>query len=89
MTDVEAKALDSLQEQSHIYCRGLYDVFVDIQDEASLQLLKQQLEHHSVLSFTTETGDGRSLAFLDVDISAASGKFQTTVYRKPTNTGTV
>ena len=31
--------------------------------------------------------DVHKLAFLDVDINSSSGDFQTTVYRKPTNTG--
>ena len=87
MTAVEAKALESLDEEPYVYCRYLDDIFVDIKDESSLQCLKQQLELNSVLSFTTEMGDGHSLAFLDVGINAPSGKFLTSVYRKPTNTG--
>ena len=76
-----------MHEQPYIYCRYLDDIFVDIKDEESLQRLKRQLEHHSVLSFTTEMADGHKLAFLDVDINSSSGDFQTTVYRKLTNTG--
>ena len=87
MTFVESKALSSLQEQPHIYCRYLDDIFVDIKDENALQQLKHQLEQNSVLSFTSETSENHALPFLDVEISAASGKFLTTVYRKPTNTG--
>ena len=87
MSHIEAKALDSMTEKPHIYSRYLDDIFVDIGDERALETLKNELQRHSVLTFTTEIGENGKLAFLDVDISAPSGKFNTTVYRKPTNLG--
>ena len=42
--------------------------------------------HHN-LEFTMETTTAGSLPFLDIEISINDGKFDTKVYRKPTNTG--
>ena len=87
MSFIESKVLEAMPEKPHIYCRYLDDIFVDIRDELALGHLKQELERHSVLTFTTEVGQNSTLAFLHVDISAPNDQFKTTVYRKPTNTG--
>lgn len=87
MAYIEAKALASLDERPHIYCRYLDDVFVDVKDESALLDLKTSLEHNSVLKFTTELGVSNKLSFLDVSVSAPSQQFSTSVYRKATNTG--
>ena len=87
MSFVETEALAGMAEKPYIYSRYLDDIFVDIKDEPSLMHLKEELERHSVLTFTTEVGENNTLAFLDIDISAPSGQFNTSVYRKPTNSG--
>ena len=87
MSFIEDKALDNMTEKPHIHSRYLDDIFDDIRDESALESLKHELERDSVLTFAMEVGVNSALAFLDIDISAPSGQFKTTVYRKPTSTG--
>ena len=65
-----------MTEKPHIYSRYLDDILVNIRDESALESLKHELEQNSVLTFTIEVGMNSTLAFLDVGISAPSGKFK-------------
>ena len=38
---------------------------------------------HQKIKFTVEHEENKSLSFLDINIFGDSGKFQTSVYRKP------
>ena len=49
-----------------------------------LEYLNQQ---HSNITFTSEVECDGKLSFLDIDIYRSNGKFNTSVYRKPTFTG--
>ena len=46
------------------------------------------MEQVSGLRFTIENSIGNKIPFLDVYLEAENDKFTTTVYRKPTDTGT-
>ena len=49
--------------------------------------LKYLNQQHPNITFTSEVKRNGKLPFLDIDISRSQGKFNTSVYRKPTFTG--
>ena len=86
MAYVESKVMELVPEP-FIYCRYIDDIFIDIQDEQHLLSLRDQLERNSVLKFTVDKSLENKMPFLDVSVDASEGRFVTTVYRKPSNTG--
>ena len=87
MSHIEAIALGSMEIKPFIYCRYIDDIFVDITDERHLTELKTSLETNSVLNFTSELSTNNKIPFLDVSVNSTTGKFLTSVYRKPTDNG--
>ena len=87
MCHVENKVLSDLESPPCIYKRYCDDIYVEIDNEASLQDLRRKFEEQSVLKFTYELEKNRRLHFLDVDVGVDGTKHVTSVYRKPTNNG--
>ena len=87
MAHIESCALDKIDLKPYTYCRYIDDVFLDVQSEQQLLCLKQELENISVLKFTVELAVNHKISFLDVAVNAFNGKYVTSVYRKPTDTG--
>ena len=87
MSHIEARALDSVRERPHIYCRYVDDIFVDVESVDHLNKIIKKLEANSVLKFTFELSVQNRLPFLDVMVSQDGTKFATSVYRKPTDAG--
>ena len=73
----------------NLYCRYVADtfsLFCGGKAEA-LRFLDMLNSLHPSLVFTMETEDEGKLSFLDALVVRSTGKFSTTVYRKPTATG--
>ena len=87
MSHVEALALEGVETKPSIYCRYIDDIFVEVTDEDQLAALKMSLETNSVLQFTSELSIDNRIPFLDVSVDASTGKFMTSVFRKPTDNG--
>ena len=82
----EDKVLKTL-ERPHIYRRYIDDIYLEIENEDSLETLRKKLEEESVLKFTHEIGVTGKLPFLDVSVDVTEGIHATTVYRKKTDGG--
>ena len=87
MCHVENRVLEDSTIKPHIYCRYVDDIFVNVKDILHLNKLKNSLQRHSVLTFTTELSTDNKIPFLDLDIDAQDGTFKTKVHRKPTDCG--
>ena len=48
-----------------------------------IKFLNYMNSKHQKIKFTVEHEENKSLSFLDINIFGDSGKFQTSVYRKP------
>ena len=71
------------------YKRYVDDIFAVFKSTADRDSFFKGLNgQHQNLKFTMETGIDQ-LPFLDVSVSVKGGKYQTQVYRKPTNTGVI
>ena len=84
---VEDRVIPSFSRPLHVYKRYIDDIFVEIDNEETLEALQQAMQDASVLQFTFEVGVDRKLPFLDVDVSALGNRHQMTVFRKKTNGG--
>ena len=70
------------------YRRYVDDTFVLFRNKQHAQLFFDHINsHHQSLKFTMEIEQNNRLPFLDVLVEKINGKFQLSVYRKPTNTG--
>ena len=70
------------------YRRNVYDTFLLFSSELHLtNFLNYMNSKHRNIKFTVEREENNSLAFLDINIVCHSGKFQTSIYRKPTFSG--
>ena len=87
MSSVEKKVLTDRNIASHIYCRYVDDVFVDVQDVEQLHHIIEVMQQGSVLKFTYELREENKIPFLDVLVHNDGGKFDTTVHRKATDAG--
>ena len=71
-----------------LYRRYVDDCFLLFRSMDHVPLFLDYLNcQHPNISFTSEIEHEGKLPFLDIDISRSSGKFTTSVYRKPTFTG--
>ena len=90
MTQMESK-LKHYQHNDKIktYYRYVDDTFIVINGNGrhADNLLEYVNSLHSYIKFTCEKEDDFELSFLDVEIIRERAKFQTTIFRKKTNTG--
>ena len=86
MATVEERTF-SERQKPRIYGRYIDDIFITVQNNEDVNNLREILKKNSVLNFTIENSQQKTLPFLDVLISQNGERFQTTVYTKATNTG--
>ena len=89
MCEIENRVLSDEHIKPELYCRYVDDIFVVVRDEEQLENLRLAFEMNSVLKFTYELGQNRTLPFLDIVVQAKNNSFVTKVYRKPTDAGRV
>jgi hypothetical protein len=89
MCEIENRVLSDGQIKPELYCRYVDDIFVVVRDEEHLKKLRIAFELNSVLKFTYELGQNRTLPFLDVFVEVKDNSVVTKVYRKPTDIGRV
>ena len=87
MGHMEENILRKMVNPPTTYCRYVDDVFVVVQDEQQLRMMKETFEANSVLKFTYEMSVRNRIPFLDIDVTLNNGTYTTTVYRKETNMG--
>ena len=87
MTHLENTVLTNFNCNISTYCRFVDDCFIVTDSIDSLTRLKTEFENQSVLKFTFEIGVGHKLNYLDVHIESNGNNYQTSVYQKPTASG--
>jgi hypothetical protein len=70
MREIENRVLSEKPITPELYCRYVYDIFVDVRDEEQLTNLRPAFEMNSVLKLTSELGRNRTLPFLDIVVQA-------------------
>ncbi|XP_066963240.1 uncharacterized protein [Macrobrachium rosenbergii] len=85
MTTVEETTFRE-HKKPEIYGRYIDDIFVTIKETDVARKLSDVLKRNSLLNFTTEHSQQKTLPFLDVLVKQ-QGQFKTTVYTKVTNAG--
>jgi hypothetical protein len=58
--------LSDEQIKPELYCRYVDDIFIVVRDEEQLRNLRLAFEMNSVLMFTFELGQNRTLPFLNI-----------------------
>ena len=86
MATVENRAFD-VHQKPRLYCRYIDDIFITIRNPSDAEKLIELLKNKSVLNFTSESSQQKTLPFLDVLVKQKEGKFETTVFTKATNMG--
>ncbi|XP_066953339.1 uncharacterized protein [Macrobrachium rosenbergii] len=74
-------------QKPEIYVQYTDDIFVTITETDDARKLADALKRNSVLNFTAEHSQQKTLPFLDVLVKRQEGQFKTTVYAKATNAG--
>ena len=69
------------------YVRYANDIYLNSDSEASVKLLKDTFEANSVLTFSYEIENNKSLPLLDVLVTDNNNNYQTSVYVKEINFG--
>ena len=91
MKNLEKRAMESAKSNPTIWHRTRYvdDTFVlwPHGEEQLEQFHKHLNKQHPLMHFTKEVEKENQIYFLDVLIKKEKGKFTTTVYRKPNDTG--
>ena len=87
MAHIENLVLSDAEAAPSTYVRYVDDCFVDVRDVDHLLKLIHKFESNSVLHFTYELSHDNTISFLDVVVERGDNRFNTSVYRKPTNTG--
>ena len=77
----------SMRAKPRLYCRYIDDIFITIRNADDARKLIDALKQNSVLNFTSENSQHKSLPFLDVLVKQENGCFKTSVFTKATNTG--
>ncbi|XP_066958077.1 uncharacterized protein [Macrobrachium rosenbergii] len=86
MATVEERTFREYQKPK-IYGRYIDDIFFTIKETDDARKLADALKRNSLLNFTTEHSQQKTLPFLDVLMKQQEGQFKTTVYVKATNAG--
>ena len=86
MATVEERTFNT-HPKPRIYGRYIDDIFITTRSTDDVNRLKEAFKNNSVLNFTIENSQQKTLPFLDILISQKDNKFNTEVYTKATNTG--
>ena len=87
MCNLENKVISALLKKPNIYARYVDNIFIEVENEDQLRILKDVMEQNSILKFTYELNINNKLPFLDIIIDNDSTTYTTSVYRKTTNSG--
>lgn len=87
MSYIENIVIPSLDNPPIVYTRYVDDIFLVIDNIRTLNEIKEKFENLSVLKFTFEIEQKKSISFLDVQVTRRENKVDTAVYTKPTNNG--
>jgi hypothetical protein len=88
MCFIENSILPTVTNAPLIYTRYVDDIFLVINNVSVLQELKEKFENISILKFTYELEEKKTISFLDVKVQRNSNhSLITSVYRKSTDTG--
>ena len=87
MCNLENKVMKDNSLKPTICTRYVDDCFVVVRDENHLRTLKNEMERQSSLKFTYELSINKILPFLDVKVEGTEDGFSTSVFRKPTSSG--
>ena len=88
MCHIENKVLSSLNNPPVIYTRYVDDIFLMVNNINTLNEIKDKFQNNSVLNFTYEIEEKKTLAFLDVKIERNHNKnLVTSIHTKPTSSG--
>ena len=74
-------------EKPNIYCRYIDDIFIKVNNEEEMEILRSRLQDISGLQFTIERSNNGTMPFLDVLVKQQDSHFNTSVYVKDSNTG--
>ena len=86
MATVEERTFREHQKPK-IYGRYIDDIFITIKEADDTRKIADALKRNSVLNFTIEHSQQKTLPFLDVLVKQQEGQFKTTVFTKTTNVG--
>ena len=87
MVEFERTIVPSLQDSVKLWRRYVDDTFAFVRKEDVDKVLHKLNGYHQNISFTYETESNASISFLDIKVHRQEdGTFETSVYRKPTNT---
>lgn len=87
MCHIENNLLPSLSNPPSMYTRYVDDIFLVIENIKTLEEIKSKFEENSVLKFTYEIEERKTIAFLDVNVKRHQHSVITGVHTKPTNSG--
>lgn len=87
MSYIENTVLPTIENKPLIYARYVDDVFLLINNISTLEEIKNKFESTSVLKFTYEIEEKKTISFLDVRITRSNNSLITTVHTKLTNSG--
>jgi len=87
MTDLENTLLPDLSSQMRPWNRYVDDTFTTIHIDAIDTVVDKLNSFHPKIQFTYEKENDQRLSFLDVQLIRKNNSIETTVYRKPTDTG--
>ena len=87
MCFIENSVIPGLENSPLIYTRYVDDIFLFIKNIKTLDEIKRKFENISILKFTYEIENKKTIAFLDVNVTRTPSSLQTSVYTKATNNG--
>ena len=73
----EQVSVARMPKAPHVYKRYLDDIFLEIDSEDDLKILRDEMQRTSVLKFTYELGVEGKIPFLDVLVDNSSGRTET------------
>ena len=85
ISHIESIVLDDGTMKPSIYCRYVDDIFVCAPNIQFTHRLKQRLQELSGLNLTIEPSNNNMIQFLDSLVTLQGASFNTSVYRKPTD----
>ena len=87
MCFIENNIIPTLNNSPIIYTRYVDDILLMIPNINTLREIKEKFESLSVLKFTYEIEEKKTIAFLDVKVARKNEALETSVYTKSTNSG--
>ena len=87
MVELESSLIPTLRDSISLWRRYVDDTFAIVKSDQVENVLSKLNSFHPNIAFTYELEMNNTISFLDVTVAKrADGHFETSVYRKPTNT---